>query len=53
MQKNCNVSFTKDTFCIHPTIIPFSTAMELNDTPLKRSNMDEEMVDNEVEVERL
>ncbi len=27
--------------------------MELNDTPLKRSNMDEEMVDNEVEVERL
>ncbi len=27
--------------------------MELNDTPLKRSNMDEEMVDGEDEVERL
>jgi hypothetical protein len=51
--KNYDASFTKDTFCIHPTIIPFLTAMELNDTPSKRSNMGKEMVDNEDEVERL
>ncbi len=40
-------------FCIHPTIIPFLTAMELNDTPTKRSNNDEEMVGEEYKVERL
>ncbi len=47
------MSFTKDTFCIHPTIIPFLTAVELNETPLKRSNSDKEMVGEEYEVERV
>jgi hypothetical protein len=40
-------------FCIHPTIILFSTAMELNNTPSKRSNSDKEMVGKEYKVERL
>jgi hypothetical protein len=52
-KKSYDVSFTKDTFCIHPTIIPFLTAMELDDTPLKRSNSDKEMVGVDYEVERL
>jgi hypothetical protein len=37
------LSFTKDTFCIHPTIIPFLTAMELSDTHMKRAISDKEM----------
>jgi hypothetical protein len=37
------LSFTKDTFCIHPTMIPFLTAMELSDTHMKRAISDEEM----------
>jgi hypothetical protein len=53
MQKKSYANFTMDTFCIHHTIIQFLTAMELNDTPSKRSNMDEEMVDNKDKVERL
>jgi hypothetical protein len=53
MQKSYDASFTKDSFCIHPTIILFLTARELNDTPLKRSNSDEEMVGEEYKVERL
>jgi hypothetical protein len=52
-KKSYDVSFTKDTFCIHPTIIPFLTAMKLNDTPLMRSNSNKEMVDKEYKVERL
>jgi hypothetical protein len=52
-EKKYDASFTKDTFCIHPTIIPLLTAIELNDTPSKRSNMDKEMVDKEDKVERL
>jgi hypothetical protein len=33
--KNCyDKSFTKDTFLIHPTTIPFLTAIEVNDTRL-------------------
>jgi hypothetical protein len=52
-KKSYDVSFTKDTFCIHPTIIPFLTAMELNDTPSKRSNSDKEMFGKEYKVERL
>jgi hypothetical protein len=53
MQKNYDASFTKDTFCIQPTIILFLTAMKLNDTPSKRSNSDKEMVGGEYKVERL
>ncbi len=52
-KKSYDSSFTKDTFCIHSTTIPFLTAMKLNDTPSKRSNTDEEMVDNKGKVERL
>jgi hypothetical protein len=37
------LSFTRDTFCIHPTIIPFVTAMELIDTHMKRAISNEEM----------
>jgi hypothetical protein len=51
---NCNVhcktsydkSFTKDTFLIHPTIIPFLTAMKVNDTRSKKTNMDKDIVEN-------
>jgi hypothetical protein len=53
---NCNVhkkksydeNFTKDTFLIHPTIIPFLTAMEVNDTRLniKPSISKEDIVEN-------
>jgi hypothetical protein len=35
-------NFTKDTYLIHPTIIPFLTAMELSDNAKKRSNSNEE-----------
>jgi hypothetical protein len=52
-KKGYDVSFTKDTFCIRPTIIPFLTAMELNDASSKRFNSDEEMVGEEYEVEWL
>jgi hypothetical protein len=52
-KKKYDSSFTKDTFCIHPTILPFLTAMELNDTPLKSSNSGKEMVGKEYKVERL
>ena len=31
-KKDYDESFAKNTFCIHPTIIPFLTAMELSDT---------------------
>jgi hypothetical protein len=34
-------------------MIQFLTAMELNDTPLKRSNSDKEMVGKEYKVEKL
>jgi hypothetical protein len=37
------LSFNKDTFCIHPTMIPFLTAMELSDTHMKRVIRDKEM----------
>ncbi len=41
-------SFTKNTFVFHPTIIPFLTAMELNDIAHTRSNSNEdEMSDDE------
>jgi hypothetical protein len=43
-KKSYDVSFTKDTFRIHPTKIPFLPAIELNDTPSKRFNSDKEMV---------
>jgi hypothetical protein len=33
-KKNYDKSFTEDTFLIHPTIIPFLTAVEVNDTHL-------------------
>jgi hypothetical protein len=42
-KKNYDSSFTKDTFCIHPTIIPFLTATELSDTHMKRAISDKEM----------
>ncbi len=35
-------SFTKNHCVIHPTIIPFLTSMELNDTAKKESNSDED-----------
>jgi hypothetical protein len=35
-------NFKKDTYLIHPTSIPFLTAMELSDNAKKRSNSDEE-----------
>ncbi len=34
LQKHYDKNFTKDTFLIHSTIIPFLTAMEVNDTRL-------------------
>jgi hypothetical protein len=42
-KKNYNLSFTKDTFCTHPTIIPFITAMELSDTHMNRAISNKEM----------
>jgi hypothetical protein len=36
-------SFTKDTFCIHPTMMPFLTAMGLSDTHMKRAISNKEM----------
>jgi hypothetical protein len=52
-KKSYDSRFTKYTFCIHPTILPFLPAMGLNGTPSKRSNSNEEMVGEEYEVERL
>jgi hypothetical protein len=53
---NCNIhckksydeNLTKDTFLIHPTIIPFLTAMEVNDTRLniELSILKEDIVEN-------
>jgi hypothetical protein len=49
-------NFTKITCLIHPSIIPFLTAMELSDNPNKRSNSDEEEMsgddDSKVPTER-
>jgi hypothetical protein len=45
-KKSYDESFTKDTFLIHPTIIPFVTAMEVNDTRSKKTNMDKDIVEN-------
>jgi hypothetical protein len=41
--KKYDSSFNKDTFCIHPTIIPFLTVMELSDTHMKRAISNKEM----------
>ncbi len=45
---HCNDNFTKDTFLIHPTVISFLTAMEVNDTCLniKLSILVEGIVEN-------
>ncbi len=55
-KKKYDESFTKDTYHIHPTLIPFLTAMELSDTAMKRSNSNEEQMsdddDNKVLTER-
>ncbi len=45
-KKSYDQSFTKDTFLIHPTIIPFLTAMEENGTCSKRFNMDKVIVED-------
>jgi hypothetical protein len=45
-KKSYDESFTKDTFLVHPTIIPFLTAMEVNDTRSKRSNIEEDIVED-------
>jgi hypothetical protein len=42
-KKKYDSSFTKDAFCIHPTIIPFLTAMELSETHMKRAISNKEM----------
>jgi hypothetical protein len=42
-KKKYDSSFTKDTFCIHPTMIPFLTARELSDTHMKRAISNKEM----------
>jgi hypothetical protein len=41
-KKNYDSSFTKDTFHIHPTIIPISTAMKLSDIHMKRAISDKQ-----------
>jgi hypothetical protein len=48
LQKSYAKNFTKDTFLIHPTIIPFLTTMEVNDTRLniKPSILKEDIVEN-------
>ncbi len=47
MPKKYDEIFTKDTYHIHLTIIPFLTATELSDTAMKRSNSDEEQMSDD------